>query len=171
MIAAEGEHGRRLGVQLSEIVAQQLRGAAGVRILGWKDDYRIDGKSELDKLAFPAIQQGGRKPRQLARHFADRHHLVDGRHVAQRQHGFETLITANLTAFHRDAPPGAGATSYFGRKQARSPLQDFVTQRTKCDAANSMYSPSLHKASRLGEQVGSNVQKMAKAAVVNRFFE
>src|SRR4051812_2129360 len=136
MIAAEGEHGRRLGIQLSEIVAQQLRGAAGVRILGWKDDYRIDCKPELDKLAFTAIQQGGRKPRQLARHLADRHHLVDGRHVAQRQHGFETLVTANLTAFHRDAATGAGATSYFGRKQARSPLQDFLrkernaTQRT-----------------------------------------
>ena len=74
-----------LALQVGEIVAQQLGGAAGVGIFRREDDDRIDREAELHQVAVAAMQQVGRKPRLLARHLADRHHLVDRRHVAERR--------------------------------------------------------------------------------------
>ena len=84
---AEPEHLRGFGIELGEIVAQQLGRAAGVGIFGREDDDGIDREAELHQLAFRAVQQIGRKPGLLPRHLADRHHLIHRRHVAERQHG------------------------------------------------------------------------------------
>ena len=61
-----------LGIELGEIVAQELGHAAGVGIFRREDDDRIDREAELHQLAVAAIQQRRRKPGQLARHLADR---------------------------------------------------------------------------------------------------
>ena len=103
IVLAEAEHLRRLGVKLGEIVAQDPRHAAGVGIFRREDDHRIDGEAELHQFAVAAMQQVGRKPRLLALDLADRNHLVHRRHVAERQHGLELVVAADLAAFDRNA--------------------------------------------------------------------
>ena len=107
-------------LQVGEIVAQQLGGAAGVGIFRREDDDRIDREAELHQLAVAAVQQVGRKPRLLARHLADRHHLVDRRHVAEREHVIERCVAADLTAFDRNAGAGAGGARDFAGTQGVS---------------------------------------------------
>ena len=105
IVFAEAEHGGGLALQLGEIVAQQLGGAAGVGIFGREDDHRVDGEAELHQVAARAVQQAGRKPWLLVRDRADRHHLVDRRHVAERQHRGERLVPADLADRWGRLPP------------------------------------------------------------------
>ena len=113
VLRPEAEHGGGFAVQVGEIVAQQLGGAAGVGIFRREDDHRIDGKAELHQVALLAMQQIGGEPRLLARDLADRHHLVDRRHVAEREHVIERRMAADLTAFDRNAGAAAGGTRNF----------------------------------------------------------
>ena len=51
IVLAEAEHGGDLAVQIGEIVAQQIGGAAGVGIFRREDDDRIDREAELHQVA------------------------------------------------------------------------------------------------------------------------
>ena len=127
----QAEHLRRLGVELGEVVAQQLGHAAGVGIFRREDDHRIDREAELHQLAVAAIEQRGRKPGQLPRHLADRDHLVHRRHVAERQHGLELLVAAHLAGFDRDAGAGAGGAGDFCWEHGCFSLAAQVMQRIR----------------------------------------
>ena len=116
----ERQQRRGFGIKLGEVVAQELGGAAGVGIFGGKDDDGVYCKPELDKLAAGAVQELGGKPGLLARRRADRDHLVDGRHVAQREDAGERRMSADLTAFDRDAGSGPRGSRNFCRKQTYS---------------------------------------------------
>ena len=48
---AKLQHGRSLAIEIGEIVAQELRGAAGVGIFRRKDDDGIDRQAELGQVA------------------------------------------------------------------------------------------------------------------------
>jgi hypothetical protein len=117
IIRGELEQGGSFRVELGEIVAQQLGGAAGVGIFGREDDDGIDCQAELHQVALGAVQEMSREPRLLPRHLADRDHLVHWRHVAEREHVGERRVTANLAAFHRDAGSAAGSARDFCRKR------------------------------------------------------
>ncbi len=112
----ERQQRRGFGIKLGEVVAQELGGAAGVGIFGGKDDDGVYRKPELDKLAAGAVQEIGGKPGLLARRRADRDHLVDGGHVAQREDAGERRMSADLTAFDRDAGSGPRGSRNFHRK-------------------------------------------------------
>jgi hypothetical protein len=100
-------------MEIGKVVAQELRRSTGVGIVGWKDDGGIDRKPELHQLATLAIEQVGRKPGLLARHRADRNHLVHRRHVAEREHIRERRVRAHLTPFHRHARGGPRRPRHF----------------------------------------------------------
>ena len=117
IVFPQAQHRRGFAGEIGEIVAQQLRGAAGVGIVRRKDDDGIDREAELHQLAVAAVEQVGREPRLLPRHDADPHHLVDRRHVAEREHVIERGVAAYLTALDRDAGAGAGGARDFARTQ------------------------------------------------------
>ena len=117
VLRPELQHCRRLRIEFGKIVPQQLGGAAGVGIFGRKDDDGIDRQAELHQVALAAVQEVGWKPRLLPRDCADRHHLVHRRHVAEREHVGQRRMSADLTAFDRNACSGAGGTGDFCWKQ------------------------------------------------------
>src|SRR5438067_2568662 len=103
----EAQERGRLALQLREVLAQDLRRAARVRVLGRKQNSRIDNQPELHELTRPAAQQLRRIRRLLVRTLPDRTHLVHGRQVSEKQHRFEVGGAAHLTAIDDDARSGA----------------------------------------------------------------
>ena len=89
LVPLQPEQRRRFALQLGEILAQNARRAAGIRILWRKQDRRIDNQAELHELALPAVQHFRRVRRLLVRPLADRPHLVDRRQVADEKHRLE----------------------------------------------------------------------------------
>jgi len=114
---SELQHGRGFGIELGEIIPQQLGGAAGVGIFRRKDDDRIDREAELHQIALGAMEQVGGKPGLLPRHLADRDHLVHGRHIAERKYPGQRRMAADLTAFDRNACSASGGARDFCGKQ------------------------------------------------------
>ena len=114
IVLAETEHLRGFGIEIRKVLAQDPGHAAGVGILRREDDDRIDRDAELHQLAVRTVHQVGREPGLLLLDCADRDHLVHRRHVAERQHGLQRLVTANLAALDRNASATTGAAGNFG---------------------------------------------------------
>src|SRR5262249_17984286 len=107
---AQVQHAGGFALQISEIVSQQFSGPAGVGIFRRENDYGINCQAELYQVTVAAVKEFGWEPRLLAWHLPDRHHLINGRHVAEREHIIERRVAADLTAFDRDAGARASGT-------------------------------------------------------------
>jgi hypothetical protein len=75
---------------------------------GGKQDLRIDNQAQLHELAAAAVEDLGRVGGLFRRPFADLPHLVDGRQIAQEEHGVEVGRVAHLTVVDDDAGAAAG---------------------------------------------------------------
>src|SRR5207302_10700770 len=82
----------------------------------------------LHQLGLVALEQSGRKPGQLARHLADRNHLVHRGHVAKREHGLKLLVAAHLAGLDRNAAAAAGGASDFCWEHSDVSFADPVMQ-------------------------------------------
>ena len=57
IIGTEGDHRYALPIQAGEIVAENLRGAAGVGVFGRKEDTGVNNQAQLDQVTSRAVQQ------------------------------------------------------------------------------------------------------------------
>ena len=91
-----------------EVLVQDPRRAAGVRIIRRKEHCGIDDAAQLNQLAMGTEEQFRRIGGLLARPLADRTHLVDRGNIADEEDRLEILAVAQLAFLDDQAGPGAG---------------------------------------------------------------